>query len=379
MEKKLWVGLGAVSLGALVVYAMSGSSDALDAGSQAQLPAKTTQQSDSSNWLPVPPVKPAAALVEDEPIEEEPLVDITEAYSDEGFKAQFMMVADVYEETMKYPPNSVPLTAQALPQYIPNQYTPTSVRFETQYGETLNLGVSLDRYRYFSGDDIAVTAKVNGLGAGSSVTLRAEILDEKGKSVASQSLDEEDQSNVFLGLFSPSRSKSEKWGTDLHMNVSFTWRGEDYQVRTPFKLSPRIATVIDVEDARVNSEYLEIPLEVDVVEDGDYAASANLYSLRGKPLIHLEGEGRLSNFKTRIKLKAHIAALKAGGDEGPYMLKDIWLKKLPDRPGQKTAYGDSSQDDYPVEGFPFSDFADKEYVDPMAEERLKFLRKMGST
>ena len=67
-------------------------------------------------------------------------------------------------------------------------------------------------------------------------------------------------------------------------------------------------------------------------------------------------------------------ALQETGNAGPYVLKDLMIRKLPDKPGDRTLFGPTNPKSFPVQGFPFDRYSQQPWVDPMTKARLEFLR-----
>jgi len=77
-------------------------------------------------------------------------------------------------------------------------------------------------------------------------------------------------------------------------------------------------------------------------------------------------------------LNAHIAALRRQGSEGPYLLRSIKLHRASEVGESSDQPGTSDQRSFQVQGFPFSAYQDEEFIDELGQERLDFLREVGS-
>ena len=97
----------------------------------------------------------------------------------------------------------------------------------------------------------------------------------------------------------------------------------------------------------------------------------------GKPLVHITAEKELLIENDFILLKSHIVSLKAAGSEGPYILKDFTLIRMPSAPTFMTEYGKVPEEGIAINGFSFSEYRDEPYEDAEAKERLEFLSKLG--
>ena len=140
-----------------------------------------------------------------------------------------------------------------------------------------------------------------------------------------------------------------------------------------------IAQIEDVGASEVQGEYLIIPVYVSTEKLGFHRLEANLYDTEtNQPLIHLTAEDHLLSSDGQLILKAHISALKVSGSEGPYALKDLMLRRLPAAPEYITEFGQVEKAYFEVDGYRFSEFQDKPYLNEKAQRIANELRNLGS-
>jgi hypothetical protein len=65
------------------------------------------------------------------------------------------------------------------------------------------------------------------------------------------------------------------------------------------------------------------------------------------------------------------------GDEGDYVLSDFDLTQMPAAPDYQTSQGITSIKSAQIQGFSFSDYADEDWDDTEANERLVFLQQLS--
>lgn len=285
---------------------------------------------------------------------------------------EFARVADAYEQGSQFPSYSFPINEDHVEDYQYNQYSPV-VTPVSDNGDTARLSVSLERLHFEKGDPILGTATVSGNAAQDLSVEEVSVHAPSGESLYSQSLDGGSEGEYELAI-QPSESEASDWPLELVVMVSGNFRGGDVEAAAPLRYNDPVGEVDSVGEARVEGAHLMIPVEVEVDGEGDYAISGNLYSQSGRPLVHIEHEARLSGFDNRTELRIHRQALEAKGDEGPYELGDLMLRKLPARPGDRTSYGAEVEERFTVQGAAFDEYSDANYEDPMREARLKFLR-----
>lgn len=140
------------------------------------------------------------------------------------------------------------------------------------------------------------------------------------------------------------------------------------------------ARLVDVGTARVEGADLVIPARFDVKRPGQYRVQANLFAAEDRaPVSHVTAEFLLSAQDSGGELRVHAVTLRARGIDGPYVLRDVDIQRIPDQPGDPTGYGSSLADNYAVNGFPLDAYSPEPYEDPAARQRLEFLQKLANT
>ncbi|WP_284384085.1 hypothetical protein [Litoribrevibacter albus] len=305
-------------------------------------------------------------------------------FANAEMKAQLQRVADMYEYQSQFPSYSYPISASNLQQFIPNRHIPTSLPLGgLGLGDDLNLVLGLNKFQFFWGETIEVTATAN-LGEDTSlthaqfqlVTADGEPVFTKG-SAADQVTFSQNQASGSL-ILSEVNAPNEQ---DFYVvaTVRAANHSDRFEIRTPLKISHKIGTVEDVANAYVEGSHLIIPVNVTLKDDGYYLLSANLYSDSNEPLMNLSAKGKFSAYDDTIELKAHYSALSAKHDEGPYQLGDFELKMLPAKPGAKSGYGEVPDKEYDVQGYPFKDYDQSPYVDLNIEAKVEFLRTLSTS
>lgn len=164
----------------------------------------------------------------------------------------------------------------------------------------------------------------------------------------------------------------------LVARVSFA-QAESAVVTAMVKTYESAAQLLRLGDARIEGADLVIPAKLDVKTPGFYRISANLFNADGTvPVSHLNAEFALAAGSSMQPLKVHAVTLRAKGDAGPYVLRDIDITRAPDAPGDATGYGSSAADRYDVRGFPLAAYSEEAWVDPANEQRQKFLEKLAN-
>ncbi len=287
--------------------------------------------------------------------------------------AEFQRVADIYAQTSKYPRYSLPIDKKDLVQYRYNRYFPVRIPLQSGDGKVV-LKIMLAQLHFQKGDPIIGVATVSGNQASKVELNQISILSHKNKTLYRTSLDAPGKDGSYSLVVDPPSMDAKDWPAELMLRVAGTWGSRKVAAVAPFFYDDPIGRITEVGDAHVEGANLIIPVTADLKTDGYYAISGNLYSTDGEPLVHVEAQAQMSVFDNTAKLKVHRVALQAKGNAGPYLLKDLMLRKLPDKPGDRTLFGPVDKKAFHVQGFPFSDYSQAPYVDPMRKARLEFLR-----
>lgn len=287
--------------------------------------------------------------------------------------SEFHRVADIYQQMAKFPPYSVPITPQSVKQFHYNQYFPVTIPLDTPDGH-VQIKVLLQQLHFQKGDSIVGVASISGSASNNASLDSVSILSDKNAVLYSSSLSASDKGNGYAIVIDPPAGSTSDWPSNLLLRVSGSAGNHSIAAVAPFFYDDPIGKVSDVGDASIDGPNLVIPVTLDLEGDGYYAVSGDLYSTDGQPLVHLETKAQLSKFDDNTTLKAHRAALQETGNAGPYVLKDLMIRKLPDKPGDRTLFGPTNPKKFPVQGFPFNQYSQQPWTDPMTKARLEFLR-----
>ncbi|MFC4701150.1 hypothetical protein ACFO4O_13330 [Glaciecola siphonariae] len=297
---------------------------------------------------------------------------------------QISDIADAFSQQSQFPLESQPvLHPEQVVVYEPFAETWTEFSLPSQaYGE-IKLALATDEYQYFTGQDVEVLVQIAGVPSDADVDVSVEMVESDSANAAA--IETIDVESNFSGQWEANETipaSTFEYGSlpeELQLNAYVTVDNEVFFSSSVFKYTQPSATVTGLDNPNPNNEYLDIPLNVDVHKSGYFYVSAVLYDQNNDtPLIQLQQEARLSSGSQEIVLKAHIQALKFKGNEGPYRLSNIRLKRGAEEGEQFDQAGNSEAKSYEVEGFGFDRYEDKTFFDPLAAERESFLRQLGS-
>ena len=299
---------------------------------------------------------------------------------DDEMKLKLKDISDAYAEQAKYPSYSVPIHADELStKYLPDMPVAAELPADLSDPNSPSLSILPSKFRYLNGEDLSAIAQISGLADEETSYVSARlIMQDKTLGVAVVS-PVADQSHHYQLNFDAFGIGKIEWKENITIEVEFQLLGNIYTRNITVEYLNTIAQIEDVGASEVQDEYLIIPVYVATDKPGFHRLEANLYDTEtNQPLIHLTAEDQLLSSNGQLTLKAHISALKVSGSEGPYTLKDLMLRRLPAEPDYITEFGQIEQAYFEVDGYLFSEFQDKPYINEKAQRIANELRNLGS-
>jgi hypothetical protein len=332
---------------------------------------------------PAKSVNPEKNLnAEDASVATEEPVDEFNPYESEVFKAQILQVADLYAEDAKYPINSKPILNPNDAKIMqPFEQTEVDTPFPSEDGSgKIRLAAAVDKYQYFVGDPIEVRLQLSGAEDDVFITAVATLSGPKGDTPLSAIMNPSDQTlTEFATSFDTSIAPPTLMSEEMLMKIAVTVGDQQLFTSVGFRYARASAQLVSISQVRQNAAELIIPLQYNVYQNGYYFVKAILEDAQdSRPLIQLQSEGRLAQGNAIIELRAHISALKAQGSAGPYILRSVQTYRGSEVGETFDAPASTSQQQFSIPGFPFSDYDDTEHEDPLAAERVEFLRGLGA-
>jgi hypothetical protein len=372
----LFLGVMLVVIGVWFLQAPPDENVVHDSGSlnQASEPQnQTTQPAQTEIVTTVSSASSMPAVVQEaEPAEANPFLEAET-------KARLIQIADTFADEMQYPVYSKPIRSrEELQKYIPNTSSASSIPLDSKNPQSPNINLKTSKLQYFRGEPILAQAYVDGASLPESIDVSARLVSEGSSLIQTFAKQSQHQVNRFFITIDSSDIPASLESAELRLIAEFDLDGVRYEIGAPIQYVNAAAAVDYVGAAQVLDSVLHIPVYVTTSAPGYHQLSAILFDAQtGQPLIHLNAEKELLVERDFIPLQAHIVALKAAGHEGPYLLKNFSLIRMPSEPDFTTSYGRVPASDVPVNGFSFSEYRDEPYVDQEAQERLEFLKKLG--
>ena len=374
MKRSVWITLGLMVAVVALLILLRPEGDSVERDlTQApkETPKKKTQEPLTSKKQ-----IPSTEAIEDGEVEFNP-------YESEVFKAQIQQVADLFEETSRYPVGSRPVTnPDSVREPAPFEQNEVDLPFSNDgdLENAIRISAATDTFQYYQGQKITVRVRISGAPIDTFINVTGNLSSSVGDlpyplnfqasdATLTEFVSEFDTQIVQPGLMTP----------EMVAVVKVNVGDQDMLTTVSFRYDQPSAQVIGTLPSRVEGPNLVIPLQVSVSQTGYYFVRAVLEEAgSSKPLIELQNEGPLTAGNGLLDLNAHIAALKYHQSEGPYTLRSIKLHRGAELGEALDVPGATMQKQFPIQGFPFSSYVDEEYVDELAQERLAFLRQMGA-
>ena len=319
---------------------------------------ETPTQPDTAT-LPAPPTK-APHFPEAQDVSPPPSVNVKEEQT-VAIAEQFSFVAKAYAEELDFPAYSQPLTLAMtqIPEFIPQQ-------LPLEGGGAVSLAP--EKYRFSQPELIAAEVIATNVSLQDvTVSLRNEWTEQQ---LWQQALQQQD--GRWLIRIKPAKD----WDGQLELAVTFHARGEQQTLRTGIEYSQPVAWILNVDDSYGEGPDLVLPLQMDILEAGDYRVRAHLLNQTGEPLAALVQEKRLDRGQQTLELRAFKGALQQA--QGDMRLTSFVIEKRPSKPGDLTRYGASKQSDFLIDAFDIGQLSDEPAaISTEEQQRLEFLQKMG--
>ncbi len=352
----------------------------------------TTETNPSASAAPMPAATQAQASFPTASDIKPAVMSADEVFISEGVKQQMADIAASFEETIRYPTYSTPLSSTDWVQLNPRAFVSKAVPLD--FDESVSAELVLDKYIVQADEALPVALKIHGSGQdryGESLDVLSAsiVVEHQGKTYSLGELYESDDSayvstntddaGQIYSRTVPSQKVSSLPSGEVLLSADITFSNhEQARVSAAIKVVDTVATVTGVGEAYVEGAHLMIPVSIDAKERGFYSLQANLFDESGEqPVSHLNSSFMLDGSESEALVKVHASTLRAKQAPGPYLMKDINLTRGPARPGDKTAYGSSAKESFRVSGYDLEVYSQEEYVDPKAQQRLEFLQKMA--
>lgn len=344
----LLVVSGAIGLGYLLAADNPGRFSWITGASQNNK-TSTTETRDTQ-----PPSKKAPSAQKPEP-------------SDDAVGFMLASAAEQYAQNIRYPEYSIPISEEQAKAYAGNRFDPVALPLEGGGQFT----VTLEKYRFVQDEDILVAATITGsqvVGQSLDVTLESS---ESREEHASTTLKNDAGSPYYEGIIAADAEPGE-----YRLIVEATIDGKPVRHASTLTIEPNLGEFDGLGSPRVSNNDLVIPVHFDANEPGFYALAAQLYH-NGRALAQLQAEKRLDGTTDTLELKAHGSILANREITGDLELRNLQIRRLPAKPGDRTDYGFGPDDGYSFSPPDLDGLTDSPASDPESEQRAALLQRLA--
>jgi hypothetical protein len=194
---------------------------------------------------------------------------------------------------------------------------------------------------------------------------------ESRDAVASTTLQEAGSPGYFEGVLSADESPGE-----YRLIVEARLDGKPVRHASTLTIEPYLGEFEGLGDARISNNNLIIPVRFSPEDPGFYALSAQLF-IGQRPVAQLQMEKRLDSTSDTINLKAHGTVLANQTVDGQLQLKNLQIRQLPARPGDRTNYAFGPDEGYTFTPPDLDSLTDTPAVNPESEQRAALLRQLA--
>lgn len=288
-------------------------------------------------------------------------------------------IASTYEDNIKFPSYSKPLSINDWNLLNPRAFIPTESPL--QYFPDLTASIILPKYIHNREKDLAVEVHIKS-NADRQINNYIEDIEvninRKSPSIYLTLKTNEISTAVFSGVI-PTSYLKEIITDENTVFAEVNYKdGKNTIITTSVNIFNSAAELISLGSSYVDNYNLIIPAYFEIIKDGNFRIQANVFDKNsGDPVSHINEVITLSKTNNSGLLKVHAATLRAKNSSGPYLIKDINITRNPSKPGDKTGYGTFSNIQHTVNGFDLEHYSTETYNDPVNQERLDFLRKIS--
>ena len=291
-------------------------------------------------------------------------------------RRQLADIARAYASNARFPSYATPLTANDWTQLNPRAFVARQSSLEGLPGVAAS--IVLEKSIVDRAGDLPVRVVLSGADGVAANAVQV-LLQRQGQSSAPATLAQV-AAGTFAGVLPASALQAVPAGEIVVVAEIAFAGGERAMVTAMAKSYDSAARLLGLGEPQVEGADLVIPARFEVAVAGYYRVQANLFTADGnKPVSHLNAEFPLAAGPVVAPLKVHAVTLRAAGEAGPYVLRDIDITRLPDEPGLATGYGSAVAQHFAVRGFPLDAYSNEAWEDPEAKQRLQFLQRLSST
>jgi hypothetical protein len=272
------------------------------------------------------------------------------------------IIAVKYEQTLKYPPYSQPLSLNDFSVLNPNYFEP--VTMVTQ-DSNVKISMVLEKYHFVSPE--AIKVKVIG---SEIYGVNLKIQDSDTRKTITTAIMQDSQDGYI---------KEIKGSSDYPVNLQITAlanvNGDEIPLVAQVNYNQKSATIIGGGKPFVENADLVFPIDIKVEKAGLYRVRANLFSGK-QPIASLVSEINLELGNKQALLRAHQSVLP---NVSEFELATFTIEKRSTHPAEPSRFGNSKIDELTFSDVDLTGMAITAYEPNQTEKkRLAFLKGIAN-
>lgn len=168
----------------------------------------------------------------------------------------------------------------------------------------------------------------------------------------------------------------------VRLDVEFTAAEGDRRparASLDFRVAARVPAVVSgIGSERLTPDGLEIAVDVDVDEPGQYFVQALIFGAGGEPIGFAVARPKLGTGRARVPVLFWGLLFREANAPGPYVVRTVTGHRLPEPNESDRAEMATWEGPYRTRAYGLSDFSDKEYESPSKELKIQALAALAA-
>jgi hypothetical protein len=280
---------------------------------------------------------------------------------DQSIVESAKIIATKYEQTLKFPPYSQPLSLNDFSLLNPNYFEPVTMITQDS---NVKISMVLEKYHFVAPEAIKVLVKGNDIYG---VKLKVQDADTR-KLLSSQSM--QSSQDEYLAQI----KGSSDYPANLQITALVNVNGDEIPLVAQINYNQSSATIIGGTKPFVENTDLVFPIDIKVDRAGLYRVRANLFS-GNQPIASLVSETKLEVGHKQALLRAHHSVLP---NTSEFELVTFNIEKRSTHPAEPSRFGKSEVEKLVFENVDLTDIERTDYQPNETEKkRLAFLKSMA--
>jgi len=270
------------------------------------------------------------------------------------------IVAHKYEQTLKFPPYSQPLSLNDFSLLNPNYFEPVTMVTQDSH---VKISMVLEKYHFVAPE--AIKVKVMGSDI-YGVKLKVQDVDTR------KTLSKHTMQFSQDGYVTQIKGNSD-YPANLQITALVNVNGDEIPLVAQINYNQTSATIIGGAKPFVENADLVFPIDIKVDRAGLYRVRANLLS-GAQPIASLVSETKLEAGQKQAFLRAHYSVLPSTSE---FELVTFTIEKRSTHPAEPSRFGNSEVEKLVFENVDLTDIERTDYQpNEVEKKRLAFLKSM---